>query len=49
MNQTPETGNSSNMKTRARKIVETVAYDPKDNVQMKPFKNIKKSKWATIN
>ncbi|KAK1369819.1 hypothetical protein POM88_035911 [Heracleum sosnowskyi] len=41
-NLTPNTGNSSNAKTRTIKLVEPVQYDPKDEPQIQPLKLVKK-------
>ncbi|KAK1367966.1 DUF223 domain-containing protein [Heracleum sosnowskyi] len=41
-NLTPNTGNSSNAKTRTRKLVEPVQYDPKDEPEIQPLKLVKK-------
>lgn len=42
--QTPETGNSTTMKTRARKIMDPISYEDNENVILKALKNIKKEK-----
>lgn len=43
-NHTPQTGNSTNMKTRARKSLEPVVYDIKDDSPQLLLKNVKKEK-----
>lgn len=43
-NPTPQTGNSTNMKTRARKSLEPVVYDLKDESPQVILKNVKKEK-----
>ncbi|KAL1823423.1 hypothetical protein ACET3Z_010201 [Daucus carota] len=43
-NQTPQTGNSTNMKTKARKRIEPVAFSTSDNSMPPPLKNIKVEK-----
>ncbi|WOH11357.1 hypothetical protein DCAR_0830839 [Daucus carota subsp. sativus] len=43
-NQTPQTGNSTNMKTKARKGIEPVAFSTADNSMPPPLKNIKVEK-----
>ncbi|KAK1376044.1 hypothetical protein POM88_032237 [Heracleum sosnowskyi] len=47
-NLTPNTGNSSNTKTRTRKVVEPVQYDPKDDPEIEPFKLVKREEQSRI-
>ncbi|KAL1832806.1 hypothetical protein ACET3Z_002457 [Daucus carota] len=43
-NQTPNTGNSTNNKTRARKVTDALAYNETDAAAIHPHKNIKLEK-----
>ncbi|KAL1807768.1 hypothetical protein ACET3Z_024758 [Daucus carota] len=43
-NQTPNTGNSTNNKTRARKVTDALAYNETDTAAIHPHKNIKLEK-----
>ncbi|KAK1359342.1 hypothetical protein POM88_043816 [Heracleum sosnowskyi] len=43
-NGTPQTGNSTNIKTRARKDLKPIAFGSKDLSEIPPMKNIKKEK-----
>ncbi|KAK1394600.1 hypothetical protein POM88_013656 [Heracleum sosnowskyi] len=47
--QTPQTGNSTNVKTRARKNVEPVTYDDTENDMLEKLKNMKKKKIKLAN
>ncbi|KAK1380987.1 hypothetical protein POM88_027731 [Heracleum sosnowskyi] len=47
-NETPQTGNSSNTKKRARTNVQPVLFDANDDVELKGLKNIKKEKKNRI-
>ncbi|KAL1826094.1 hypothetical protein ACET3Z_012872 [Daucus carota] len=47
-NQTPNTGNSTNNKTRARKVTDALAYNETDTAAIHPHKNIKLEKSQLI-